>query len=420
MASTYITTRNLKLRVDNNLTANAKSNLEKIDLLGATFLTDSANTLRIRSSSDISIEPESPDLGGSALGGNLSVGNPSQFLSTIQLNTSLLQVTSGISTLDNSVSPPSAAKYLTLQYRSSLLDSTAGRTLYLDTVGADRTLTLGGSYTQAGGDLSLTLTTDSALTLPVTGTLATLAGLETLTNKTIDAQANTLFGITNSSISASAGILYSKLALSGSIVDSDISSAAAIQYAKLNLAGDLKTSDMSTSLALPYSYLDLYHSITLNDLVPGIQIPGSAIVPIFLSPVTAPNLVIQGITYNTTLSVPIDLDTQTQDLQFYLPNDYGSTGQVLATDGTGSMSWVDKSTGGTSITGYATDWIVSDGPVKTITHGLATTDINVVIRDVDAGLQIYIDEILTIDLNTVRVTSTEAPAGTWRIIVQGQ
>jgi hypothetical protein len=56
----------------------------------------------------------------------------------------------------------------------------------------DRTINLAGNVALAGGlatvgafDIELTATAGTALTLPTTGTLATLAGAETLTNKTI-------------------------------------------------------------------------------------------------------------------------------------------------------------------------------------------------------------------------------------------
>lgn len=53
---------------------------------------------------------------------------------------------------------------------------------------------------------------NSSLTFPGTGTLATLAGSETLTNKTIDSDLNTLSNIKNSDIKSGAAIARNKLA----------------------------------------------------------------------------------------------------------------------------------------------------------------------------------------------------------------
>jgi hypothetical protein len=69
---------------------------------------------------------------------------------------------------------------------------TAGRTLTLDMVNAARTVKLAGNidlsnnFTTSGAfGVTLTATALTSVTLPTTGTLATLAGSETLTNKTI-------------------------------------------------------------------------------------------------------------------------------------------------------------------------------------------------------------------------------------------
>lgn len=418
-SSSFTLTRNLKLRLDSNLTASARSNLEKIDLLGSTFLVDSANTLRIRSSSDISIEPESPDLGGSALGGTLSVGNASQYLSSIQLNASNLNLTAPLGLQDQAVSPTSA-RYLRLRYNSGLLDITADRTLTIDPQGASRNLILGGSYSQLGGSLALTLTGDSTLTLPLTGTLATLAGLETLTNKSINADTNFLTNIRNSNVAANAGITYSRLNLTGGILNSDVANSAAIDYYKLNLAGHIQVSDLATNLALPYSYTNLNDSIRLSDLYSGIQIPGSYIVPMFLASVTTTGqLGMQQDMFTTSLAPAAAPSTQASDLVFHLPPDYGTTGQVLATDGFGHTSWVNKSTGGSSVSGIGTFWVTADGVTKTFTHSLGTTDIAVEVEDVDLSEKIWIDRVLINDLNSITLTSSEAPVGTWRITVTG-
>lgn len=72
---------------------------------------------------------------------------------------------------------------LNLQSTSTL---TADRTLTLDVDDGARTLELSGNLRNVGGN-SLTLTTGGAtnVTLPTTGTLATLAGTETLSNKSL-------------------------------------------------------------------------------------------------------------------------------------------------------------------------------------------------------------------------------------------
>jgi hypothetical protein len=67
-----------------------------------------------------------------------------------------------------------------------------------------KTITLGGSLTLSGAhDLTLTQTGATNVTLPTTGTLATLAGSETLTNKTISGANNTLSNIGNASLTNS-------------------------------------------------------------------------------------------------------------------------------------------------------------------------------------------------------------------------
>jgi hypothetical protein len=75
-----------------------------------------------------------------------------------------------------------------------------------------------------------------------------------------------LGALTNSNISASAAIVYSKLSLSNSIVNADINSAAAIAYSKLNLASSIVNADVSTSAAIVYSKLSLANSIVNADI----------------------------------------------------------------------------------------------------------------------------------------------------------
>jgi hypothetical protein len=203
VATTY--TRNLKLRINSNLTADAKYNLERLDLLGSTFVVDTTDSLNIRSETDILIEPESADIGGSGSGGSVSIGTASHDLSAVSIYTSSFSISSDIKSKDQATG---GTKYLSLRYKSDIhgsVDNSADRILSLDLDGADRQLVLGGSLTLTGGDVALAATGSTSLILPLTGTLATLAGSETLTNKTIDGHLNTITNLDASSFDPAFG-----------------------------------------------------------------------------------------------------------------------------------------------------------------------------------------------------------------------
>jgi hypothetical protein len=262
----YTLSRNLKLRLDSNLTANARHNLERLDLLGATFLVDTLNNLNLRSQTDILIEPESADVGGSGIGGSVNFGTSSHALTGVTMYTSDFNVRAPLGTLDQA---SSGTKYLNIQYKSDLngsVDTSADRALSLDVEGADRQVILGGNYSQLGGNLALTLSGATALTLPLVGTVATLAGTETLTNKSIDADNNTITNIENADIKVNAAIAYSKLNLTGSIVNADLSPSASVSYSKLSLTDSIVNADVNSAAAIAYSKLNLASSIVNADI----------------------------------------------------------------------------------------------------------------------------------------------------------
>jgi hypothetical protein len=263
---TTVLTPNLRLRIDSKLTSNAKYNLQRIDLLGATFLVDSTNTLRIRSQTDILIDPNSPDLNGEGQG-NVIVGDASRKAASFRINADEIIFNGAFNLLDQAAA--STGK-LGLVYKSDIngsSDNTA-RVLNIDVDGADRNLVLGGNLSLIGNDLILNATGPTDITLPETGTLSTLAGEETLTNKTIDAEQNTLSNISNTEIKYLAGIEYSKLELTDSITNDDISSESAdrIEYSKLDLANSIVDADINEDAAIAYGKLDLADSVTNLDI----------------------------------------------------------------------------------------------------------------------------------------------------------
>ena len=118
----------------------------------------------------------------------------------------LTLTSTGVGTINNmsiGATTPSTGKFTTLEVRdttttafdlflasNSSVALTADRTLTIDVENASRTIALGGnidlanSFTTVGNfDLSFTTTASTSLILPTTGTLATIAGSESLSNK---------------------------------------------------------------------------------------------------------------------------------------------------------------------------------------------------------------------------------------------
>ena len=184
-------TRYLKLKIAEDLSADAKYNLQRIDALGGTFITDSTETLQVRSRGDIVIEAESLDIGGSGSNGTISLGTASS-KATVEGYTTDFNLRSALSLL----SPADDANKVVLSV---------------------------GTTQSGSSSISLASTGNATLTVPAgTGEVTTDVATQTLTNKSIDATTNTLSNISNASIASSAAIAYSKLALTSSIVNADL------------------------------------------------------------------------------------------------------------------------------------------------------------------------------------------------------
>lgn len=110
-----------------------------------------------------------------------------------------------------------------------------------------------GTLTYGANNITLTTSGATGVTLPTTGTLATLAGAEALTNKTIDADSNTISNIENGDIKAAAAIARSKLAsgTASHVVVNDGTGVMTSEAALLPVRGGTGQ-DLSGATGVPY------------------------------------------------------------------------------------------------------------------------------------------------------------------------
>ncbi len=150
------------------------------------------------------------------LGGNLTTSGANNLVLTTTGPTNVTFPTSGTLATLSDISGGS----ITSGQISGIIAPANGGT----GVANNNTITLGGNlatgaaFTTTGttgsnaSAITLKTTAASTLVLPTSGTLATLDGTETLTNKIIAASVNTISGLTNSNLSGTAGITDANLA----------------------------------------------------------------------------------------------------------------------------------------------------------------------------------------------------------------
>jgi len=199
-------TRYLKLKLSADLTADAKSNLLKIDSLGAATSVSDEDDLLLRAAEDVLIEPQSSDIGGNGQLGTVSIGNIDHPDITVDAYTLAFKIRSALSLINKATTQAVAGKFLDIKYDSP--SATLDRTLSVDLGDANRSLAVDTSGTIAVVDASgvtqnITeisgLTT--ALSIPQGGTGSTTAAsatqalLEGATSETYAANQNQILGV---------------------------------------------------------------------------------------------------------------------------------------------------------------------------------------------------------------------------------
>ena len=124
----------------------------------------------------------------------------------------------------------------------------------------------------------------------------------------------------------------------------------------------------------------------------------------------------QGATYYSEIKAASS--GQTANLSFLLPPNYGSSGQVLKTDGAGVLSWVDQSGGGGGINQMVETWAPADGDTKTVTHNWGTRQVMVSVLDSTDNYRDISVDISRPTNNTITLSSSDVPAGSWVILLQ--
>jgi hypothetical protein len=180
-----------------------------------------------------------------------------------------------------------------------------------------------GTFTWGANNITFTTSGVTTLTLPASGTLATLAGSETLTNKTIDASSNTISNISNGNVAAAAGIARTKLG-SGTASHVLINDGSGVMSSEAQLAGTRGGSGVSNAGTFTWGANNI--TFTTSGAT-SLNLPTSG--TLFANPMTGGGQLMYGTAPNGDPALVAA----------------GSSGQLLMSAGTGAPTWADTITG---------------------------------------------------------------------------
>jgi hypothetical protein len=468
MATTL--TRYLKLKVADDLSADAKYNLNRLDSLGgisgATFSVDSTDNLNVRARGDIVIEPQSPDVGGSGVGGSIQLGDDEHTVDVLLLSSSF-KVDSALSLLSNTTgtAPNIVKRYLNISPSGTL---SLDRTLSVDVDDSNRALTVSddGTVVVIKGDGLLNLVGPLTIGQGGTGADDAVLGTKNLVEGAAGSYAANAAKVLSVNVegtalewkAAGAGIVETISVSSPLLINNTIPALPSISLPAATSGSDgyLSSVDWSTfnSKQNPGNYITSLTGVVVAS-GPGAAVTtlsATGVVPgyypranIFINPdgriTSAGSSLIVDADISATAAIAqskvANLTSDLSGLQTALDGKYSTTNPAAYVDASGAKTAaVVNSTAGTEtdqaasvsamksyISGVvgggkvAVDWLTADGVTKAITHSLGTRDVTVEIYDENYET-IYVDSVVRTDSNTVTLTSSSAPTTSWRVLIR--
>lgn len=467
----YTITRNLKLRIADDLSADAKYNLDKIDALGgnlsSTFTSGVGDLLNIFSRGNIQLLAAATSIGGSG-NGTITLGdtNSTVLINSVALLKAALNLSSGSNTAlsllatqnnTNSVITLSAtgSQAINISESGTVVVKDGSNNFSAGTITAN----LLGDATNITASSNSTLTTLSSLLLPgsqvggdILGNAVNVTGIVAVSNggtgasNASSALVNLLPSYTGNedkvlSLNGAGTALEWKAAGAGQVVSiqsispiyvddgsnpGDTGSAAnpiiSIQQATGANNGYLSSTDWTT-----------FNTVTTKEPA----ITGSGNAAQFwngnkaFATVTKSDVGLSNVDNTSDVNKPISSSTQTALNAKYdagnpasyvdasgaksaaVTTDINDVDQTQAPDCTAVKAYITSVGGGAS----SYTWATADGATKSITHNFNKTTVSVTIYD-ENGEDILVDVVDRTDSNNVLLTSSVAPTGNWTVVVR--